>query len=108
MEFDKYFLVLLKKGPTWTPGSSEELEALQERHLAHLANMSQAGKLDVAGPVADPDDTDIRGISILPFEEFTSMDEARTLVEKDPAIQAGRLRAELMTWYTPKGSIHKR
>jgi uncharacterized protein len=108
MEFDKYYVVLLKKGPTWTADSNPELEALQDRHLAHLAAMGQSGKLAVAGPVAEPEDTDIRGINVLPCDQFDSADEARALVEQDPAIQAGRLRAEFMTWYTPKGSIYCR
>jgi hypothetical protein len=32
-----------------------------------------------------------------------SIDEARKLAEDDPAVKAGRLRVEVMTWYVQKG-----
>jgi hypothetical protein len=34
-----------------------------------------------------------------------SIDEARELAEADPAVKAGRLRVEVMTWYVEKGRM---
>ena len=34
-----------------------------------------------------------------------SLSEARRLAESDPAVRAGRLRVEVMNWYTEKGAI---
>ena len=104
MGFDRYYLVLLRKGPTWAPGETPELEALQERHLAHIRRMAEMGKLASVGPVEAHDDSDLRGIHILYYDQFASLDELRALVEQDPAVQAGRLRAEVFTWYAPQGS----
>ena len=37
--------------------------------------------------------------------ETGSVAEARALAEADPAVKAGRLRVEMMTWYTEKGAL---
>lgn len=37
MEFESYYVVLLEKGPAWTPETTPELEANQERRVAPLA-----------------------------------------------------------------------
>lgn len=105
MEFIEYYLVLLKKGPTWAPGESPVLEALQERHLAHLESMFETGKLIVAGPVQAHSDHQVRGVSIFRRDAFDSLEQLKELVEQDPAIQAGRLRADYYTWYYPRGTM---
>jgi len=104
MEFDKYYVVLLKKGPIWTPESSPELDALQARHLAHLGQMHQAQQLSIAGPVEDHAEAqNIRGISVFPATAVASLDEVKSLVEGDPMFEIGRLVADYMTWYVPAG-----
>jgi uncharacterized protein YciI len=105
MNFDRYYVVLLKKGPTWTPEATPELEALQERHLAHLGQLHAAGQLRIAGPVEDHNKTaDIRGISIFPATAVASIDEVKSLVEDDPMFAIGRLVADYLTWYVPAGA----
>ena len=49
----------------------------------------------------DQDDETKRGFSIY----RTSLDETRRLTEDDPAIQAGRMSIEAMTWLTEKGAL---
>jgi uncharacterized protein YciI len=67
LNFDKYYIVLLKKGPAWTPDVTPELETLQEHHLAHLTQLREAGQMSVAGPVEDHSEAgDVRGISVFP------------------------------------------
>lgn len=101
----QYYVVLLRKGPGWTPDESPELDELQRRHLAHLAAMQSAGMMHLAGPVDLHDDGDIRGISVFSYDVFRSLDDLRAVVEKDPSIQAGRLRAEYLTWYTDPTAV---
>jgi RHH-type proline utilization regulon transcriptional repressor/proline dehydrogenase/delta 1-pyrroline-5-carboxylate dehydrogenase len=43
MELESYSFVLLKRGPRASEFSDEELERLQEQHLAHLAAMRERG-----------------------------------------------------------------
>lgn len=95
MTVANWYVVLLQKGPTWTADATPELEALQQRHLASLA---QAGKLAAAGPVQDHGDGALRGLCLYRADAVTSLEELQALVEADPSIQAGRLRADYATW----------
>ena len=35
----------------------------------------------------------------------TTLEEARELMEQDPAVRAGRLSVEAMTWWTQKDTV---
>ena len=61
-----YYIFLLKKGPTWSPDATPEIEALQEAHLANLSRLAEMGKLVVNGPLLDSFATsgEIRGIGV--------------------------------------------
>ena len=50
MDLDSYSFVLLKRGPRAAEYSGEELDRLQEQHLAHLDAMGEQGHLLIAGP----------------------------------------------------------
>ena len=100
MEFESYQLVLLKRGPAWTPDASPELEKLQQEHLTHLFNLGEAGKIVIAGPFSEQDDESLRGMCLY---RVGSVDEARKLAEADPAVKAGRLKVEVLTWWVEKG-----
>ena len=65
--------------------------------------MKAAGHLLVAGPLADQGDPRMRGISIY---RTGSVERARELAEADPAVQAGQLEIEAMTWRTRPGALH--
>jgi uncharacterized protein YciI len=93
-------LVLLMRAPTWKKLPPEEAEALQKRHIAHLEAMGKAGNAVVAGPFSDQADPAYRGACIY---RVGSAEEARRLAEQDPAVQAGQLRVEVMTWWFGKG-----
>lgn len=105
MEFTRFYVVLLKKGPNWTGEASPRLDELQERHLAHIRSMHEAGKLATAGPVEDHSERgEWRGISIFHADEFASLDELRALVEQDSMFEIGHLAADYLTWYTQAGT----
>ena len=104
MEFDRYYVVILKKGPNWTGEPSPELDALQARHLAHLGSLYEQGLNLISGPVEDHGGLDRRGISIYRFDAYTSIDELRAEVEADPMFEIGHLAADYLTWYVPQGS----
>ena len=98
--FDRYTLVLLRR-PSDAPDLPEvELDRLQEQHLAYLASLRDQGLL-VAGPFRDQEDESLRGLCL--FER--TIEEAAELLSRDPAIRAGRMRAELLTWLTRKGAL---
>jgi uncharacterized protein YciI len=101
MEFDSYAFVILRSGPRADEYDGEEAERLQSAHLDHLRRMGEAGKLAVAGPFRDRPDESLRGICIY----TTSLEEARELASQDPAVQAGSMAVQAMTWLTQKGAL---
>jgi len=95
-----YYLVMLVKGPKWTPETSPALEQLQKDHLAHLRKLAQSGKLVLAGPLTDGGT--IRGLCVF---KAASLEEARALEDDDPAVKAGRLAIEAHPWMVQKGIL---
>jgi uncharacterized protein len=101
MELDGYSFVLLKRGPRALEFSDEELDRLQEQHLAYLDAMTEAGHLVLAGPFSDQPDETWRGFCLY----GTSVEETRRLAESDPSVQAGRMAVDVMGWWTKRGSL---
>jgi len=98
-EMESFQLVLLMRAPTWTKLPQAEGEALQARHLAHLAAMGASGKMVIAGPFSSQADPAYRGACIY---RVATPEEARALAEQDPIVKAGQLRVEVMTWWVGK------
>ena len=106
MDLESYAFVLLRR-PDGAPEYPEaELERIQAGHLANLAALGAAGKLLAAGPFSEQPDESVRGLCVF----ATSRDEARELMSRDPAVLAGRLEADVMTWWTERGTVsfHRR
>jgi uncharacterized protein YciI len=101
-KMDKYELVLLYAVPTRPKLPAAEAEAMQAAHLEHLREMAREGKMFVAGPFDDQPDPALRGMCLY---RVGSLAEARKLAEEDPSVKAGRLRVEVLTWYTEKGAL---
>jgi len=101
MQFDRHTLVLLVRPHDAPELSDEEAAELQDRHLAFRASLRDRGYLVGGGPLVDQDDERLRGISIMAVDPET----ARRLSEEDPAVQAGRLAVEVMTWMVPSGNV---
>ena len=81
-----------------------ELERIQAEHLAHHARLRESGQVVTNGPVADQSDGSLRGLT---FYRTGSLEASRRLAEADPAVRAGRLAIEIMTWYCPPGTMSK-
>ena len=99
-----YYIYLLKKGPTWSPDATPEIEALQEAHLANMQRLREMGKLVINGPLLDSFATsvEIRGIGVL---KTNSLVEAQELISTDPMVKVGRLIFELHTWMVNKNIL---
>lgn len=94
------FLALIFRGGRWNPRNSPETRNRDERHLAYLLEMQQAGKILTFGPVADiPFVTytsrDLQGIILLKAE---SRKEALSILRLAPNILAAHQRFELRAW----------
>ena len=101
MEFDQLTVALLVSNEHAPDLTDEQERALQDAHLAHLADLHQAGQLVAAGPLRDPDSY-YRGLSIL----TVGVQQARALKESDPAVRAGKFRVVVLPWMVPAGALH--
>jgi uncharacterized protein len=101
MNMAVYHVFLLKKGPTWSPEPTPEIDALQEAHLANLRRLAEMGKLVLNGPLLDSFalSGEIRGIGVLKTD---TLREAQELVATDPMVKVGRLVFELHAWMVEK------
>jgi len=99
-----YYVYLLKKGPTWSPDSTPEVDALQEAHLSNMRRLVDAGTLVLNGPLLDAFQLsgEIRGIGVLKAD---SLAEAQELISTDPMVKVGRLLFEIHAWMVPKGIL---
>ncbi|HUD39453.1 MAG TPA: YciI family protein [Streptosporangiaceae bacterium] len=104
MELEAFELVFLRRPENPAAHPDEVLERIQEEHLAYLASLRASGQAVTSGPVMDQADGSLRGVTIF---RTGSLDESRRLAEADPAVQAGRLVPEIMTWLCPPGTMTK-
>jgi uncharacterized protein YciI len=93
-----YQLVLLWRGDVAPPPAGSGPDEIQAGHRAMMVTLWEQGALAGAGPILDQGP--LRGVYIM---TSASVDAARALVAGDPAVKAGRLRAEVLEWYGPKG-----
>ncbi|HUC26412.1 MAG TPA: YciI family protein [Streptosporangiaceae bacterium] len=100
MDFDRLTITLLERRSDAPELSPEQQDALQDAHMAHLADLHEAGHLLAAGPLLDRD-SPFRGLSIL----AVGVEEARALKERDPAVRAGIYRIIALPWMVPAGAM---
>lgn len=102
MSLESFELVLLRRPAHPTEYDEESLDRIQAEHLSYLAGLREGGHVVTNGPVLDQPDASLRGLT---FFCTGSLDRARELAEADPAVRAGRLVVEVMTWWCPAGSM---
>jgi uncharacterized protein YciI len=88
-----YILVLLKSGSNTTADKALK-DSLFAGHMKNINRLAENGSLVVAGPFRKNDK--YRGLFIL---NAADLDEAKKLLETDPAIKGNLLEAELYFWY---------
>jgi len=96
-----YYIFLLRKGPTWSPESTPEIDELQKEHLTNYKRLAEMGKLVLTGPFLDSFATngDPRGMGVLKAD---TLEEARELIATDPMVKVGRLIHEIHPWMIEK------
>ena len=90
----QYVLAILKTGINTTT-DKQKLNEFFKGHMDNIGRLAKEGKLVVAGPLGK-NDKNYRGIFIL---NAKTVEEARKLVETDPAVQAKVFDVELYPWY---------
>lgn len=102
MDLEAFELVILRRSPDATEYDDETLARIQRAHLAHYESLRAAGNVVTNGPVIDQPDEMMRGIAIF---RTGSVEESRKLAEQDPAVVAGRLAIEIMTYWCRPGTL---
>ncbi|MGV3460537.1 MAG: YciI family protein [Flavobacterium sp.] len=90
----QYVFVILKTGPTKIE-DKDKVNELFRGHMANIERLAKEGKLTVAGPFGN-NDKDYRGLFIF---NVKTVEEAKALLDTDPAVQAGLFEAEMTPWY---------
>jgi uncharacterized protein len=98
MKLDRYTIALLLSRPDAPQLGGDAVSELQNAHMAHLADLHEAGHLLAAGPLLDET---YRGLSILRVDP----ERAREFKEQDPAVRAGRFSIVVIPWLVPSGVI---
>ena len=104
MDLEAFELVLLRRADDPPDYPDDELDRIQREHLDYHARLRGTGEIVTNGPVVDQPDPSLRGLT---FYRTGSLDQARALAEADPAVRAGRLAVEIMTWYCPPGTMSR-
>jgi uncharacterized protein YciI len=102
MELEAFELVFLWSTPDRPQLDDETANQIQREHLAFYERLRKAGQVATNGPVVDQPDAQLRGLA---FYRVGSLSAARELADGDPAVVAGLLRVEVMTWWCRPGSM---
>jgi len=100
MKLVQLYFAFLTRGEKWTPDKTPATEEIQKGHMANINRLAEMKKLIAAGPFGD--DGRLRGIFVF---RVGTLEEAKTLIGTDPAVQAGRLAMEIHPWMVPEGIL---
>ncbi|MBK8854330.1 MAG: hypothetical protein IPN10_09555 [Saprospiraceae bacterium] len=89
-----YIWVILKTGSN-TSTDKNFINECFRGHMNNIQKLVKEEKMIVAGPLGKNDKT-YRGIFIL---DVKTLDEAKVLLQADPAVTEGLLEAEYFLWY---------
>jgi uncharacterized protein YciI len=104
VDLEAFELVFLRRPEDARAYPEDVLDRIQEEHLAYHASLREAGQVVTNGPVVDGPDPSLRGLT---FYRTGSLAKARELAEADPAVRAGRLTVDVVTWWCPRGTMSK-
>ena len=101
---DTYECIVLYPGPSGRALPDETVQRLQAEHLQHMRALQRRGIVlvdgSVDGPAWEPDPPIGFGLA-----RTGSVDDVRSVMEADPAVQAGLYRVEVLTFLCPAGSL---
>jgi len=102
MELAEFQLILLRR-PAGAPDYGEaEGNRIQREHLAFYDAQRAAGHVVTNGPMREQPDPALRGLAIFALD---SLARAAELARTDPAVVAGVLEVEAMTWWCAPGTM---
>lgn len=98
-----YWMGIIKRGPQYAVDRTpEEAAELQQAHLDRIGEIAMEGKMILAGPFGAQEGVDDPLVGLFLYTVPTR-EEAEALAASDPAVQAGRLRVEIVEWWGVSG-----
>jgi uncharacterized protein YciI len=85
---------IVYRGAAWETSSGSRA-ALMAEHAHYVEKLRADGKLGAAGGIAPPDDM----LGLVIFKPI-ALEDAQKLLENDPAVKSGVLRAEYHQWWS--------
>ncbi|TDB76102.1 YciI family protein [Micromonospora sp. KC723] len=101
---DTYECIVLYPGPAGPALPQETVQRLQAEHLAHMQALQRRGLVLVAGSIDGPAREPAPPIGI-GLAHTGSVDDVRSVMEADPAVQAGLYQVDVLTFLCPAGSM---
>nr|WP_255512864.1 YciI family protein [Kribbella sp. VKM Ac-2568] len=87
--------------PAASASGTARANRIQQAHLDFLDSLRQRGLMAAAGPFRDGMDATLSGLCIY----RVGVEEARQYAAEDPAVQAGWLDPEALTWWFRAGEV---
>ena len=101
----RYWFVLLTKGEQRAQ-DSVTASKIQAGHMNNIKRLYGEGKIKVAGPFGNDKDQKTINWQGLFIYDCETKEEVEQLLQTDPAVKAGRLAYQILSWYTaPVGSF---
>lgn len=97
---EQYTLVLMNSGEKWNPDAPGFADVMKQHH-AFVKEMTERGNMAIAGPFPFSDPGELRGVAIF----RVGAEQTAKLMQDDPTVKAGLLRAEAHPWITAKGVL---
>ncbi|MCM0674444.1 hypothetical protein NCC78_07050 [Micromonospora phytophila] len=101
---DTYECIVLYPGAAGRALAPETVQRLQAEHFEHMGALQRRGIILVAGSVDGPAREPAPPIGF-GLARTGSVDDVRSVMEADPAVQAGLYRVDVMTFLCPAGSL---
>lgn len=101
-EYDmgKMQMVLLTQNPEWKSRSASQFRKIDLAHRSFVDGLILSGKCAIAGPTKG--DGNLREILVFKVE---SKEEIQELTKSFPAVKAGLMKAEVLSWYAARNYI---
>ena len=100
VEMREHRLVFLRKR-SGAPTDPAVVGRIEEEHRAYLDGLYASGKLAIAGPFTG--EGEMRGVMVFAFDVLP--EEAKALLQADPAVSGGLWNADTHTWWVAKGVL---
>ena len=94
----KMQMLFLSQSPEWKAG--ERADEIRKGHRTYIEGLITSGKLALWGEVTT--EGNLREIGVVKTE---SIEEARAMAQLLPAVKAGMLTADVVSWYTARNLL---